>query len=79
MVFHRPREVLREEYILMFSGERLQVVDLFKYLGLIFHESGGHVHMIEHRSYPARKKGFRGLETQGVFLVFPSSCRGPSL
>jgi hypothetical protein len=36
MVFHRPREVLREEYILMFSGERLQVVDLFKYLGLIF-------------------------------------------
>ena len=54
IVFNHPSDTPRESYIFHYDGRVLSVVEQFKYLGLVFHESGSWTQMILNRLHAAK-------------------------
>ena len=50
MIFHRRSRIeMLDNVVIRYGKEALRVVESFKYLGLVFHESGKYIEMIEYR------------------------------
>ena len=50
MIFHRRSRIeMLDNVVIRYGKEALRVVESFKYLGLVFHESGKYIEMIGHR------------------------------